>query len=140
MEKFEGVIQLSDGGGACVEVPEEVISALGGGGRIPVRATFDGIAYRGSIASMGGCKALGVLKQIRTSLGKGDGDPVLVTLIRDEEERTVDVPEDLASPDLAVLGVRGGFLTAQRPNPSPVTAKTLPRPSAGTPARPTPGP
>ncbi|MGH8992875.1 MAG: DUF1905 domain-containing protein [Acidimicrobiia bacterium] len=30
-----------------------LVAALGGKGRIPVRATFDGVDYRGSIVSMG---------------------------------------------------------------------------------------
>ena len=71
METFEGTIVVNDGGGAWVEVPGEVIAALGGGGRIPVQATFDGVAYRGSIASMGGCMALGILKSIRGEFGRG---------------------------------------------------------------------
>ena len=109
MESFEGVIQEADGsGGAYVEVPAEVLERLGGGGRIPVRATFDGIAYRGSIASMGGCKALGILKQIRTDLGKGPGDPVLVTVSRDDAERTIEVPADLAAA-LTEAGLREAF-------------------------------
>jgi uncharacterized protein YdeI (YjbR/CyaY-like superfamily) len=41
VERFEGRIQQATGGGAYVEVPAEVITALGGGGRIPVEATFD---------------------------------------------------------------------------------------------------
>jgi hypothetical protein len=108
METFEGVIQDANGGGAYVEVPGEVIAALGGGGRIPVQATFDGIAYRGSIASMGGCMALGILKQIRGELGKGPGDPVVVTVARDDGERTVEVPADLAEA-LEAAGVREAF-------------------------------
>ncbi len=97
METFEGKIVVNDGGGAWVEVPGEVIAAVGGGGRIPVQASFDGVAYRGSIASMGGCMALGLLKSIRTELGKGDGDPVTVTVERDTVERTIEVPADLAA-------------------------------------------
>ncbi|WP_020392542.1 YdeI/OmpD-associated family protein [Kribbella catacumbae] len=108
MERFEGVIQDANGGGAYVEVPGEVVAALGGGGRIPVQATFDGVAYRGSIASMGGCMALGILKQIRGELGKGPGDPVAVTVERDAAERTVDVPADLAEA-LEAAGVREAF-------------------------------
>jgi hypothetical protein len=108
METFEGRIVVNDGGGAWVEVPGEVIAALGGGGRIPVRATFDGLDYQGSIASMGGCMALGVLKGIRGELGKGDGDLVTVTVERDGGERTVDVPEDLAVA-LAGAGLREVF-------------------------------
>ncbi|WP_427885063.1 YdeI/OmpD-associated family protein [Kribbella sp. GL6] len=108
METFEGSIQVNDGGGAWLEVPAAVVDALGGGGRIPVRATFDGVAYRGSIASMGGCMALGILKTIRAELGKGDGDRVTVTVERDAGERTVEVPEDLAAA-LAEAGVREAF-------------------------------
>lgn len=108
METFEGRIVVNDGGGAWVEVPGDVIAALGGGGRIPVRATFDGIDYQGSIASMGGCMALGILKGIRSELGKGDGDAVTVTVVRDTAERTVDVPEDLATA-LQEAGLRESF-------------------------------
>jgi hypothetical protein len=108
METFEGRIVVNDGGGAWVEVPGEVIAALGGDGRIPVRATFDGLDYQGSIASMGGCMALGVLKSIRGELGKGDGDLVTVTVERDGGERTVDVPDDLAEA-LAGAGLREVF-------------------------------
>ncbi|WP_405071332.1 YdeI/OmpD-associated family protein [Kribbella sp. NBC_01510] len=108
METFEGTIVVNDGGGVWVEVPGEVVAALGGGGRIPVQATFDGIAYRGSIASMGGCMALGILKSIRSELGKGAGDPVTVTLVRDAAERTVEVPADLAAA-LQEAGLRKAF-------------------------------
>lgn len=108
MEMFEGSIKVNDGGGAWVEVPGEVVVALGGGGRIPVQAAFDGVPYRGSIASMGGCMALGVLKSIRAELGKGDGDVVRVTVERDAGERTVDVPDDLAAA-LAEAGLREAF-------------------------------
>ncbi|TDW98892.1 YdeI/OmpD-associated family protein [Kribbella sp. VKM Ac-2566] len=108
METFEAAIVVNDGGGAWVEVPGEVVAALGGGGRIPVVATFDGVGYRGSIASMGGCMALGVLKSIRSELGKGAGDAVTVTVERDNGERVVDVPEDLAAA-LAEAGLREVF-------------------------------
>jgi Bacteriocin-protection, YdeI or OmpD-Associated/Domain of unknown function (DUF1905) len=108
METFEGRIVVNDGGGAWVEVPGDVLAALGGGGRIPVRATFDGVDYRGSIASMGGCMALGILKGIRSELGKGGGDAVTVTVERDTAERTVDVPDDLATA-LQEEGLREAF-------------------------------
>ncbi|MEV5967991.1 YdeI/OmpD-associated family protein [Kribbella sp. NPDC051952] len=108
METFEGTIVVNDGGGAWVEVPGEVVAALGGGGRIPVLATFDGVAYQGSVASMGGCMALGILKGIRTELGKGAGDPVTVTVERDDAVRTVEVPDDLAAA-LEGAGLREAF-------------------------------
>ena len=110
METFVGTIVVNEGGGAWVEVPEDVVGRLGGGGRIPGLATFDGVAYRGSVASMGGCWALGILKGIRTQLGKGDADSVTVTVERDTAERTVDVPADLAGA-LAEAGLREAFDT-----------------------------
>jgi hypothetical protein len=108
METFEAVIQDAGGGGAYVGIPADVLTALGGGARIPVQATFDGVPYRGSIVSMGGCQALGVLKGIRTTLSKSPGDTVTVTVARDTAERTVDVPDDLAAA-LAEAGLRETF-------------------------------
>jgi hypothetical protein len=108
MQRFEATIESAAGGGAYVAVPAEIVAALGGGGRIPVRASFDGIAYTGSIAPMGAGPCLGILKAIRTELGKQPGDTVEVTVERDEAERTVDVPEDLAAA-LKHAGVRAAF-------------------------------
>jgi uncharacterized protein DUF1905/bacteriocin resistance YdeI/OmpD-like protein len=95
MQAFEATIVAVEGGGAFVRIPPEVVAALGGKGRIPVQATFDGIAYRGSVVSMGGEKVLGLLKGIRTELGKEPGDTVRVTLTVDETPRRVAVPDDL---------------------------------------------
>ena len=95
MESFDATIVEARQGGAFVLVPPDVVAALGGNGRIPVRATFDGVPYQGSVASMGGTKVLGLLKSIRRELGKGPGDVVTVTLERDDEERTIAVPDDL---------------------------------------------
>ncbi|MFC9998204.1 YdeI/OmpD-associated family protein [Nocardia sp. NPDC127526] len=108
MQRFEGRIQTANGGGAYIPIPPDVVAALGGGGRIPVRATFDGIAYAGSIVTMGNGPCLGLLKAIRTELGKEPGDAVTVTVERDTAERTVDVPEDVATA-LAAAGLRPAF-------------------------------
>jgi hypothetical protein len=97
MERFEATILEAERGGAFVAVPPEVVEALGGAGRIPVQATFDGVPYQGSAVSMGGQKVLGVQKAIRSQLGKGPGDIVTVTLELDRGERTVRTPDDLAA-------------------------------------------
>ncbi|KIA59473.1 YdeI/OmpD-associated family protein [Nocardia vulneris] len=107
MAEFVGTVESALGGGAFVAVPAAVSAALGGG-RVPVRATFDGIEYRGSIVDMGSGPCLGVLKAIRTQLGKGPGDTVLVTVERDDIERTVEVPDDLAAA-LHAAGLRAAF-------------------------------
>jgi hypothetical protein len=95
MERFDAKIEEADRGGAFVAVPADVVEALGGKGRIPVRATFDGIAYQGSVVSMGGQKVIGLLTAIRLELGKQPGEVITVTLEVDQAERTVTVPDDL---------------------------------------------
>lgn len=105
--EFEAVIEEVPRGGALVEVPFDAKEAFGSG-RPKVVATFDGVEYRGSIASMGGRWVLGIRKDTRAAIGKGAGDTVRVTLAADEEPRTVDVPTDLAAA-LDEAGVRGAF-------------------------------
>jgi hypothetical protein len=84
------------GGGHLVDVPPEVIEALGGKGRIPVTATFDGVPYRGSIVRMGDGAVLGVLKAIMTEAGVSVGDALTVVVRNDDAPREVEVPDDLA--------------------------------------------
>jgi Bacteriocin-protection, YdeI or OmpD-Associated/Domain of unknown function (DUF1905) len=94
-EEFAAKVEAADRGGAFVRVPPDVVASLGGRSRIPVRATFDGVPYRGSIVTMGGEKVLGLLRSIRTQLGKGPGDVLTVSVEVDDDARSVDVPEDL---------------------------------------------
>jgi hypothetical protein len=108
VETFDAEIVEADGGGAYVRIPADVVAVLGGKGRVPVQATFDGVAYRGSVVSMGGGKVIGVLKAIRTQLGKGPGDTVTVTLELDRVERSVRVPDDLRAA-LDEAGLRAAF-------------------------------
>lgn len=85
------------GGGHLVDVPPEVVEALGGKGRIPVTATFDGVPYRGSIVRMGDGAVLGVLKAIMAQAGVSVGDSLTVVVRNDDAPRQVEVPEDLAA-------------------------------------------
>jgi Bacteriocin-protection, YdeI or OmpD-Associated/Domain of unknown function (DUF1905) len=82
-------------GGHLVDVPDEVVAALGGRGRIPVRACFNGIPYRGSIVRMGGVMMLGVTKAIMAEAGAGPGDVLDVVVESDEAPRDVEVPPEL---------------------------------------------
>lgn len=97
MIKLQLQIQAAGGGGAFVEVPEAAVQELGGGRkRLKVKATFDGVPYRGSIAPYDGQTMLLILKDIRAKIGKDGGDTVEITLALDEEERVVEVPPELA--------------------------------------------
>ncbi len=82
-------------GGHLVDVPDEVVAALGGRGRIPVQASFNGIPYRGSIVRMGGVMKLGVTKAIMIEAGAGPGDVLDVVVENDEAPREVEVPREL---------------------------------------------
>lgn len=84
------------GGGHLVDVPPDVVDRLGGKGRIPVTATFDGVPYRGSIVRMGGGAVLGVQKAIMAQAGASVGDTLTVVVRNDDAPREVEVPEDLA--------------------------------------------
>lgn len=94
--RFSAEIEAGGGGGALVTVPFDA-KAVFGSGRPKVHATFDGIAYRGSIASMGGRYVLGLVKSVREQLGKGVGDRVTVTVRADTEERMLEMPDELAA-------------------------------------------
>lgn len=95
---FSARIEPGPGGGAFVTFPFDVEKEFGVKGRVPVKATFDGVAYTGSLMQCGGGQhMLGVLKTIREQTGKQLGDTVRVQLWRDESERTVAVPSDFAT-------------------------------------------
>lgn len=95
---FSAKIEPGPGGGAFVAFPYDVEKEFGMNGRVPVNATLEGVAYSGSLMRCGGRKyMLGVLKTIREQTGKQVGDTICVQLWRDDQQRTVEVPPDLAS-------------------------------------------
>ena len=93
--EFWAVIEDAGGGGTFVEVPFDV-EATFGKKRVKVKATIDGVPYRGSLVRMGRpCHMLVVLKEIRDKIGKRPGDQVHVVVEEDKEPRLVEVPGDL---------------------------------------------
>jgi len=72
--------KVPDIDGAYVEFPYDV-KKLFGKGRVKVHATFDGVAYNGSLVRMGTPGyIIGLRKDIRHQIGKQPGDVVLVTI------------------------------------------------------------
>src|SRR5437660_1991150 len=95
---------------AGCEVPAKVIAALGGGGRIPIKGTINGFGFRTTICLMGGQHFFCVNRQMREGGGKlRPGDRATLVLENDREERTVDVPEDLARALRKTKGARAAF-------------------------------
>ena len=85
--EYDAVLrEQEDSGGAYVPFPWD-IRQLFGKGRLRVHAELDGIPYDGSIVNMGVknsdgsiCYIIGVLKSIRRTLDKKDGDTIHVVI------------------------------------------------------------
>ncbi|MDO3634333.1 YdeI/OmpD-associated family protein [Mycolicibacterium arseniciresistens] len=88
---------FQDGNNTGIEVPAEVVDALGAGKRPPVVVSVNGYRYRSTIAPMGGKFLIPFSAQRRAESGIGGGDAVEVTLTLDTAPRIVEVPADLAA-------------------------------------------
>jgi Domain of unknown function (DUF1905). len=91
--KFKAKIEAGDGGGAYVLFPYDTGKEFATKGKVPVKATFDGLPYTGSLIKYGHpLHSLGMPKAIREQTGKGPGDTIEVVVWKDETVRTVEVP------------------------------------------------
>ena len=94
-QTFTAVIQNAGGGGAFVEVPFDVEKEFGSK-RPKVRATIEGVPYRGLLVRMGSeHHMLIILKGIREQIGKTFGDEINITVEPDTEPRVIEIPKDL---------------------------------------------
>jgi hypothetical protein len=80
-----------------IRVPDEIVEALGGGGRPKVVATLNDYTYRTSVARMGGEYWFGLASARGEESGLRAGDEVQVTLELDTAPREVEVPVELAA-------------------------------------------
>jgi len=81
-----------------IQVPAEVVEALGGGRRPPVTVTLNGYGYRSTVAPFAdGVYMLPVAAEHRNAAGLTAGDEVDVTLTLDTAPREVEVPPELAA-------------------------------------------
>jgi hypothetical protein len=91
--KFKARIEAGDGGGAYVLFPYDTEKEFATRGKVPVKATFNGVSYTGSLIKYGKpLHVLGMAKTIRDQTGKGPGDTIEVIVWKDEEARTVEMP------------------------------------------------
>ncbi|MER7702228.1 YdeI/OmpD-associated family protein [Kitasatospora sp. NPDC097605] len=79
-----------------LEVPPEVVEALGGGARPPVTITVHGHRWKSRVAILRGRHLLGLSNANRRAAGVATGDEVEVDLELDTEPRVVVEPEDFA--------------------------------------------
>jgi hypothetical protein len=79
-----------------LEVPPEVVDALGGGKRPPVTITFNGHSWKSRVAIMRGRYLLGLSNANRQAAGVLTGEEVEVEVEIDAEPRVVVEPADFA--------------------------------------------
>ncbi|MEV0271113.1 YdeI/OmpD-associated family protein [Hamadaea sp. NPDC050747] len=79
-----------------LEVPPDVVEALGGGKRPPVIITVNGHTWKSRVAIMRGRNLLGLSNANRQAAGVTVGEQVEVTLELDAEPRVVVEPDDFA--------------------------------------------
>jgi hypothetical protein len=95
--RFHATIRLDGKTATGIEVPAEVLAALGPGKRPRVRVTINGYDYPSTVGSMGGRSLIPVSAEVRAKAGVAAGEQVDVDVVADTEPRRVEIPEDLAA-------------------------------------------
>jgi Bacteriocin-protection, YdeI or OmpD-Associated/Domain of unknown function (DUF1905) len=96
ISKVVEVTIFRDGGTCYIPIPFDP-KAVFGQVRAPVRVTLNGYTYRSTIASTGGIVCVPLRRSHREAAGLEGGETLEVRLELDTEERSVDLPEDLAA-------------------------------------------
>jgi len=94
--RFRTVILASGKTATGIEIPPQVIEALGAGRKPPIRVTIGDHTYRSTVASRGDRYLVGVSAENRAAAGVAGGDEVDVEIELDTEPREVVVPPGLA--------------------------------------------
>ncbi len=92
--KFQAKV-IPSGNATAVEVPDDVMEALGPQGRPPVSITINGHSWRSRIAAMRGQKLIGISAAHRAAAGIREGDVIEVDVEIDVAPREVIEPADL---------------------------------------------
>ncbi len=95
MPTFSAILEQEGKTATGIEVPPEIMEALGGGKKPAVTVTLNGYAYRSTVGVMGGRSMIPVSAGHRGNAGLSAGESVQVMLELDTAPREVDVPEDL---------------------------------------------
>ncbi|GIN71700.1 hypothetical protein J14TS2_21750 [Bacillus sp. J14TS2] len=94
--KFKTRLELSRKTATGIQVPEEIVEALGAGKKPPVKVTIGSYTYRSTVALMGGKFMLPVSRENRDGAGIQAGDEIEVDIELDTMPREVNVPDDFA--------------------------------------------
>ena len=97
------------GNNTGIEVPPEVVEALGAGRKPPVVVNVNGYEYRSTVAVMGGRYLIPFSSDKRAATGIAGGDAITVDLEVDSTPRTVELPADFAAALDATPGAREAY-------------------------------
>lgn len=92
--RFPATVELNGKTVTGIEVPPDVVEALGSGKRPAVTVTINGHTYRSTVAPMGGRSMLPLSAENREAAGVAAGDEVDVDVELDTQPREVEVPAD----------------------------------------------
>ena len=92
--KFRTTIQQGGKTATGIEIPTDVMVALGGGKKPPVTLTVNGYEYRTTVATIDGRSMVGLSAEHRAASGLSGGDEVEVEIELDTAPRLVQLPAD----------------------------------------------
>ena len=107
--RFHAIIALHGKSATGIEVPADVVAALGQSKRPKVTVTINGYSYPSTVGVMGGVSLIPVSADVRAKAGVAAGDEVDIDLVPDTAPRTVEVPADLAAALASVPAARQAF-------------------------------
>ncbi|MGH3250163.1 MAG: YdeI/OmpD-associated family protein [Trebonia sp.] len=109
--RFRATIALHGKTATGIEVPADVLAALGPGKRPKVTVTINDYSYPSSVGTMGGVPLIPVSAEVRAKAGVAAGDEADIEVVADTGPRTVRVPVDLAAALDRVPAARRAFDT-----------------------------
>ncbi len=95
--EFRTTVVLGGKTATGLQVPDDLVEALGAGKRPPVTVTVGGYSYRTTVAPMGGSFWVPLAAEHREAAGVQADEEVEVSVVLDTAPREVGVPEDLAA-------------------------------------------
>lgn len=107
--RFHATIALAGKSATGIEVPADVVAALGQGKRPKITVTINGYSYPSTVGVMGGRSLIPISADVRAKAGVAAGDEIDVDVVPDTGPRTVDVPADLSAALDRVPAAREAF-------------------------------
>jgi hypothetical protein len=95
--RFHTTILQAGKTAAGIQIPDEVVEALGSGRRPAVTVMINGYTYRSTVAVVNGVFMVGVSADHRAAAGVNGGDEVEVEIGIDAAPRVLAVPADFAA-------------------------------------------